>query len=165
MTIGSVQGSGAVAPGVGQVVRIEGTVVGDFQQGGFDGYYVQDAGDGDTATSDGIFVFAPSGADVASGDAVSVAGTVAEFFGLTQLTGVTVDPCSSGAALPTAAPLTLPATEAQREAVEGMLVTVPQSLTDPRVLRVRPLRHSRPRPGPSVPADRHVPAGNGGSGR
>ena len=130
VTIGSVQGSGATAPGVGQVVRIEGTVVGDFQQvGGFDGYYVQDLGDGNTATSDGIFVFAPSGLDVQSSDVVSIAGTVAEFFGLTQLTSVTVDLCAEDAALPTAAALSLPATEAQREAVEGMLVTVPQPLT------------------------------------
>lgn len=130
VTIGSVQGSGSVAPGVGTVVRIEGTVVGDFQQtGGYDGYYVQDLGDGDPATSDGIFVFAPAGVDVAPGDVVSVAGTVAEYFGLTQLTGVTVDPCENGAALPTVAPLTLPATEEQREAVEGMLVSLPQPLT------------------------------------
>lgn len=130
VTIGSVQGSGAAAPGVGQVVRIEGTVVGDFQHsGGYDGYYVQDGGDGSTATSDGIFVFAPGGADVVPGDVVSIAGTVAEYFGLTQLTGVTVDPCASGVALPVATPLTLPATEAQREAVEGMLVTLPQPLT------------------------------------
>ena len=130
VTIGSVQGSGATAQGVGQVVRIEGTVVGDFQQvGGFDGYYVQDLGDGNTATSDGIFVFAPSGLDVQPSDVVSIAGTVAEFFGLTQLTSVTVDLCAEDAALPTAAALSLPATEAQREAVEGMLVTVPQPLT------------------------------------
>lgn len=130
VTIGSVQGAVATAPGVGQVVRIEGTVVGDFQQaGGFDGYYVQDLGDGDPGTSDGIFVFAPSGLDVQSGDVVSIAGTVAEYFGLTQLTGVTVDLCAEDAPLPTAAALTLPATEEQREAVEGMLVTVPQSLT------------------------------------
>ena len=33
------------------------------------------------------------------------------------------------AALPAPAALTLPATEAQREAVEGMYVTLPQALT------------------------------------
>ena len=31
-------------------------------RGGFNGYYLQDAGDGDAATSDGIFVYAPNGA-------------------------------------------------------------------------------------------------------
>src|SRR5690606_30091712 len=52
VTIGSVQGSGATTPVAGSTVLIEGTVVGDFQSGGFDGYYVQDAGDGNPATSD-----------------------------------------------------------------------------------------------------------------
>ena len=77
VTIGSVQGSGATSPVVGEVVRIEGTVVGDFQQaGGYDGYYVQDAGDGDAATSDGIFVYAPGRHRGRRGDVVSVAGVV-----------------------------------------------------------------------------------------
>ena len=47
MTIGSVQGPGATSPSVGALVEIEGVVIGDFQVGGFDGYYVQDAGDGE----------------------------------------------------------------------------------------------------------------------
>ena len=62
-------------------VAVEGIVVGDFQTGGFDGYYVQDAGDGNAATSDGIFVFASGGAAVALGDVVNVAGAVSEFSG------------------------------------------------------------------------------------
>lgn len=129
VTIGSVQGSGAASPIVGTAVRIEGTVVGDFQKAGsYDGYYVQDAGDGDSGTSDGIFVYAPGGADVMPGDVVSVAGTVAEFYGLTQLTGVTVDPCASDQPQPAASPLAVPAPETARESLEGMLVTVPQSL-------------------------------------
>ena len=45
-----------------------------------------------------------------------------------------------------------------------MLVTAPAAAHDPRVLRVRPLRHARPRTRPSVPADRDLPAGIGGSG-
>ena len=43
MTIGSVQGSGAASPVVGSTVDVEGVVTGDFQAGGFDGYYLQDA--------------------------------------------------------------------------------------------------------------------------
>lgn len=128
VTIGSVQGSGAASPIPGQDVLIEGVVVGDFQTGGFDGYYVQDAGDGNAATSDGIFVFAPGGAPVNVGDSVSVAGEVAEFFGLTQVVAADVEVCATGQALPTATPLTLPATSAQREALEGMYVTLPQNL-------------------------------------
>ena len=128
VTIGSVQGSGAASPIPGQDVLIEGVVVGDFQTGGFDGYYVQDAGDGNAATSDGIFVYAPGGAPVDVGDSVSVAGEVAEFFGLTQVVAADVEVCATGQVLPTATPLTLPATSAQREALEGMYVTLPQNL-------------------------------------
>ena len=45
-------------------------MVGDFQSSGGDlnGYYLQDpAGDGDPATSDGIFIYAPGGTDVDRG--------------------------------------------------------------------------------------------------
>ncbi|KJL40224.1 ExeM/NucH family extracellular endonuclease [Microbacterium trichothecenolyticum] len=128
LAIGSVQGSGAASSIQGQDVLIEGVVVGDFQTGGFDGYYVQDAGDGDAATSDGIFVYAPGGAPVNVGDSVSVAGEVAEFFGLTQVVAADVEVCATGQSLPAATPLSLPATTAQREALEGMSVTLPQNL-------------------------------------
>ncbi|MFB7892020.1 ExeM/NucH family extracellular endonuclease [Microbacterium sp. NPDC056044] len=128
VTIGSVQGSGAASPIQGQDVLIKGVVVGDFQTGGFDGYYVQDAGDGDPATSDGVFVYAPGGAAVEVGDSVSVAGEVAEHFGMTQVVAADVEVCATGQALPAPAPLTLPATNAEREALEGMYVTLPQKL-------------------------------------
>lgn len=127
--ISAVQGSGAASPLAGTNVMVKGVVVGDFQQsGGFDGYYLQDAGDGDAATSDGVFVYAPGGAEVAVGDSVSVAGAVAEQFGMTQITAADVEVCASGQALPVPTALTLPATEAQREALEGMSVTLPQNL-------------------------------------
>lgn len=59
--IGAVQGSGATSPVEGQTVTVAGVVVGDFQDPGqLGGVFVQDAdGDGDAATSDGIFVFDP----------------------------------------------------------------------------------------------------------
>ena len=62
-------------------MRVEGVVVGDFQAaGGLTGYFLQDAGDGDPATSDGIFVYAPGTAvEVSVGDIVNVAGSVSEF--------------------------------------------------------------------------------------
>ncbi|MFC8680728.1 ExeM/NucH family extracellular endonuclease [Microbacterium ureisolvens] len=129
VAIGSVQGSGAASPIPGQDVLVEGVVVGDFQTGGFDGYYVQDGGDGDSATSDGIFVYAPGGAAVDVGDVVSVAGEVKEQFGLTEIVAADVEVCATGQALPAATPLTLPATNAQREALEGMYVTLPQNLS------------------------------------
>ncbi|GAA5210173.1 ExeM/NucH family extracellular endonuclease [Microbacterium kyungheense] len=129
VTIGSVQGSGAATPVAGRDVLIEGVVVGDFQQGGFAGFYVQDAGDGDPATSDGIFVYAPDGPDVQVGQSVSVAGAAKEFSGLTEVEAADVEICASGVTLPEPTPFTLPASDAQREALEGMYVTLPQQLT------------------------------------
>jgi len=128
VTIGSIQGAGATTPVAGTTVRIEGTVVGDFQTGGFDGYYVQDAGDGDPATSDAVFVHAVGGAAVNAGDVVNVAGVVNEAFGQTQITLGDVEVCATGAQLPAPTALTLPATTEQREALEGMRVTLPQQL-------------------------------------
>ncbi len=58
-TVMQVQGAGATSPLVGQTVRVEGVVTGDYQAGGqVGGFYLQDpAGDGDPATSDGVLVF------------------------------------------------------------------------------------------------------------
>lgn len=128
VTIGSVQGSGAASSVQGQDVLIKGVVVGDFQTGGYDGYYVQDAGDGDSATSDGIFVYAPGGTAVDAGDNVSVAGAVKEQFGLTEIVAADVKVCFGGATIPEPTPLTLPASASQREALEGMYVTLSQQL-------------------------------------
>lgn len=134
VTIGSVQGAGATSPVVGQTVRVEGVVVGDFQAaGGLTGYYLQDVGDNDPATSDGIFVYAPGTAvDVSVGDVVNVAGAVSEFASaggtLTEITAGGVEVCETGAALPIPVAVTLPADEATRESLESMYVTFPQSL-------------------------------------
>jgi predicted extracellular nuclease len=110
---------GAVSPLVGSTVRIEGIVVGDFQDGvgsngDLNGFYVQEEdadADGDPLTSEGIFIFngsSPS-VDVLVGDLVAVEGVVSEFFGLTEITsfnGVTV--ISSGNPLPTVTSVNLP---------------------------------------------------------
>ena len=129
-TIGSIQGDGAATTVPSdEVVQVEGTVIGDFQTGGFNGYYVQDTGDGDAATSDGLFVYAPGGVDVAEGDVVHVTGTVSEFSGMTEITASAADVCSSGNALPTATHVTLPLNGPDAlEPLEGMRVTLPQSL-------------------------------------
>ncbi|WP_461471808.1 ExeM/NucH family extracellular endonuclease [Microbacterium sp. HJ5] len=129
-SIASVQGSGAASPRDGQSLRLEGVVTGDFQGAdGFDGFYIQDAGDGDPATSDGIFVFYKDAPDVSVGDVVNVAGKVKEFSGLTELEAIDLEVCATGQSLPEPVELTLPATEQQREALEGMYVTLPQQLT------------------------------------
>ena len=128
-TIGTVQGNGSASPCVGETVTVAGTVVGDLQEGGFDGFFVQDSGDGKADTSDGVFVFSSEPVDL--GDQVTVSGKVAEYSGLTELTGASVTTTGAGA-LPAAAALPLPSTDAQREAFEGMLVapTAPLTVTE-----------------------------------
>ena len=125
--IGAVQGSGATTPVAGRTVTVRGTVVGDLP--GFSGFYLQD-GDGDTATSDGIFVFSPAAVDL--GDTVAVTGRAEEFGGQTQINSQRdVAVCADGTAadLPAATPLDLPADDATRERLEGMLVTPVDGLT------------------------------------
>ncbi|MHB1319891.1 MAG: ExeM/NucH family extracellular endonuclease, partial [Anaerolineae bacterium] len=137
--IHAIQGSGLASPLVDTEVVIEGLVVGDFQNnaspddGDLNGLNVQATAaevDADPSTSEGIFVFAPGSVDIGVGDRVRVRGTVTEFFGLTEIADVTaLLPCTSGNALPTATPLSLPVTSVDAfEAYEGMLVTFPQPL-------------------------------------
>ena len=62
------------APAITGSVTTEGVVVGDYEgaEPALRGFYLQDAGDGDAATSDGIFVFEGSDADsVELGDVVA----------------------------------------------------------------------------------------------
>lgn len=80
--IGDVQGTGHTSALVGQTVTVTGTVTA-IDINGSRGFYIQDAdGDGNAATSDGIFVFlGGSGAitNVQVGQLVSVTGRVDEF--------------------------------------------------------------------------------------
>ncbi|MBC8164061.1 MAG: ExeM/NucH family extracellular endonuclease, partial [Roseiflexaceae bacterium] len=128
VTISSVQGSGAASPVVGTSVAIQGRVVGDFQgTAGLGGFYVQDAGDADAATSDGIFVAANT-PEVAANDLVQVSGTVSEQFNQTALNPATVTVCDITTP-PTIAPtaVDLPTTDLER--FEGMLVGFAEQLT------------------------------------
>lgn len=143
--IHEIQGSGLLSPLVGTTVVIEGIVVGDFQNnaqpdsGDLNGFYVQEEdsdADGDPATSEGIFVFAPGADDVSVGDQVRVLGNVTEFAtsggaSLTELTAVSAMlVCGAGLPLPTPALVTLPVTAVSDfERYEGMLVHFPQALT------------------------------------
>ncbi|HEY0505592.1 MAG TPA: ExeM/NucH family extracellular endonuclease [Lysobacter sp.] len=73
LAIGAVQGREARSARVGQGVVVEGTVTALRR----DGWFVQDGGDGDDATSDALFVREP-GAAVQVGERVRVRGSVAE---------------------------------------------------------------------------------------
>lgn len=134
----TIQGSGATSSLVGSTVAVEGVVVGDFTtgayvSGGKNGFYIQDpTGDGDSATSDGLFIYSNL-KDVQAGDHVRVAGTVAEYTtgsgSLTQVTSVSqVWTCATGVVVaPTVMTLPVP-TGFNYETLEGMLVTFPQDL-------------------------------------
>ena len=127
--IGAVQGSGAATPLAGREVTVRGVVVGDVP--GLGGFYLQDAdGDGNSATSDGIFV--ASSVAVGLGDTVAAAGAASEGFGQTQIAaGADVEVCTAGneSDLPEPADLDLPAGNADREPLEGMLVSPVDRLT------------------------------------
>nr|WP_205708924.1 ExeM/NucH family extracellular endonuclease [Kineococcus siccus] len=120
IAVGAVQGDGPATPLAGTEVVVRGTVVGDTAALG--GFYLQDGGDGSTATSDGVFVV--SAAPVDLGDTVAVRGTAEEGFAQTQVRASGVEVCTDGGAadLPAPATLPLPSGDAERERVEGMLV-------------------------------------------
>jgi predicted extracellular nuclease len=129
--IGGVQGSGASTPMAGGLATVRGVVVGDYEGPSptLRGFYVQDAGDGDPATSDGIFVFNFNNDDVDLGDVVEVRGTAGENQGQTQISGnPIITLCGHDTA--TATDVTLPVASAtELERYEGMLVRFPQQLT------------------------------------
>ncbi|WP_166139309.1 ExeM/NucH family extracellular endonuclease [Nocardioides ochotonae] len=132
LEISEIQGEGTASPVVGRPVTTSGVVTAAYPSGLF-GFFVQEAGSGgaQTATrtaSQGVFVYYPTGTGTVSvrpGDRVEVTGTVEEYAGGTQIriadaaTDVTVT--GNGAEL---APVTgdWPATDAAKEALEGMLV-------------------------------------------
>jgi predicted extracellular nuclease len=136
LAINAVQGPGDTSPVPGDIVTIEGVVVGDYQGDGenqLGGFNIQEEAadqDGDAATSEGIFVFAPFAVDVNIGDVVEVTGTVDEFGGMTEITDVT-DVAVTGSAPDevTAVEVSLPVSDpSDFEPFEGMLVTFPQDL-------------------------------------
>ncbi|HBK45693.1 MAG TPA: nuclease, partial [Xanthomonadaceae bacterium] len=75
--IGEVQGRAHGSPLLGREVVVEGVVVADLREG-LGGVFVQDAGDGDPATSDALFVQGRIATIGAAGDRVRVRGPVRE---------------------------------------------------------------------------------------
>jgi len=135
--ISSIQGSGASAAITGTVTT-QGVVVGDFEGGsGLQGFYLQDlTGDGDAATSDGIFVFTGSTNAVSAGQVVRVTGFARERFNQTALNGsnsntsavTNIVDCGTTGSV-TATDIAMPFTSTDYpERFEGMLVRFPQSL-------------------------------------
>ena len=114
-------------------------MVGDFEgTAAASGFYIQDlTGDGDPATSDGIFVFTGSTNLVSVGQVVRVTGFARERFNQTTLNGsnsntaavpaANIINCGTGSVAPT--DVTLPLTNLKiSRTYEGMLVRFPQPL-------------------------------------
>jgi len=126
-----IQGTGMATTMAGQTHTVEGVVVGDYQVGGRNGFFIQEVlGDGNPATSDGIFIYAPSipATDVNLGDKVRVRGSVSEYYEQTQITNSAWQLCSSGNTIePTV--IILPVDDVDDfEKYEGMLVKFTQPL-------------------------------------
>jgi len=130
--IGAVQGSNDVSPLAGTAVTVQGVVVGDFEGAppALRGFHMQDAGDGNPATSDGVFVFNGANTNnVVVGQVVRVTGTLSEFQGQTQIStnDAGIVACGSGSVAPSDVLLPFP-DAAFAERYEGMLVRLPQTL-------------------------------------
>ncbi|HCE40202.1 MAG: ribonuclease [Alcanivorax sp.] len=127
--VAAIQGDGDASPLAGEGHVIEAVVTAVYPA--FDGFYVMETEahrDNDPATSEGLFVYQPE-ADVSAGDRVRVSGTVNEYYGLTQISADDRAVCEQGLTVSPVA-LTLPFDDpADREALEGMLVSVEQPLT------------------------------------
>lgn len=135
-----------VSPLNGQVVTIEGVIVGDFQSipqstrgGELRGFFIEEEAadqDADPGTSEGLFVFSGSfpTLDVHEGERVCVTGPVSEFFGMSQITATAAGSLALTApavALPEPATLVLPVVGDRNdyyEQYEGMRVTFAERL-------------------------------------
>lgn len=135
-----IQGSGAVAAITGDVTTF-GVVIGDYEGPSptLRGFYLQDpSGDGDEATSDGIFVFNGNSDEVQLGDLVRVSGTAAEFQEQTQISASEIVFCGTGMVEPVDVTLPAPSPD-YLERFEGMLVRFPQNSLRHRAFPARPL--------------------------
>jgi uncharacterized protein len=128
--VGAIQGPGMATPLEGRTVTTQGVVVADFEgpAPALRGFYLQDLhGDGDPATSDGIFIFNGDRDDVSVGDVVRVTGIAGEERAQTQIAATAIVACGTASVVPT--DVLLPVTSTTYlERYEGMLVRLPQTL-------------------------------------
>ncbi|MHA1939904.1 MAG: endonuclease/exonuclease/phosphatase family protein, partial [Candidatus Thorarchaeota archaeon] len=126
-TIPEIQGDGW-SNTVSGYIDTWGVVTADYQDEVKRGFFVQDpVGDGNPATSDGIFVYHDS-YDVEVGDYVKLQGKVSEYYGMTQMYKPWITIEDTGYPLPEAVELNPPtddyASDVYYESLEGMLVCV-----------------------------------------
>jgi predicted extracellular nuclease len=128
-----IQGRTDSSPLAGRTVTTQGVVVADFEGAApaLQGFYLQDpVGDGESRTSDGIFVYNGDADSVSLGDLVRVTGVVEEANRETRITRVSeLVRCGQGVRLrPVSIRLPIP-DEESLEQYEGMLVRFDQPLT------------------------------------
>jgi hypothetical protein len=129
-----IQGNGWSSPFHGDVVVTEGIVTVDLQKGSeLKGFFIQDRfGDGDPATSDGLFInhsdyWSPS-FDPSVGDLVRVQGTIDEQYGLTQMEWLDAGTVCDTGFQPVATNVFARDFNANAESYEGMYVRFPRQM-------------------------------------
>jgi predicted extracellular nuclease len=125
----SIQGAGLAAAITGNVTT-QGVVVGDYEgpSPALRGFFMQDLnGDGDPATSDGIFVFNGNNDSVNLGDVVRVTGNASDFQDQTQISATSIANCGTGSVDPVDVTFPVPSAT-YLEQYEGMLVRLPQTM-------------------------------------
>lgn len=136
ITIGRAQGRADRSPLEGQQVIVQGTITGNFVDG-MGGFFLQDGGDGDPFTSDGLFVVPPkaSKTKLRTGDTVRVYGRMFEDAGDGKSVGTTttvqaerIVPVKLPKAVPVI-PTVLTAPPDRWEVLEGMLVMIDAPLS------------------------------------
>ena len=89
VSISAIQGSGSTTAYQGQIVATSGVVTSKYVGSGMiNGFFIQDAaGDGNPATSDGIFVYS-SNTTISIGDKIQLTAKASEYNNRTQLSEV-----------------------------------------------------------------------------
>jgi len=124
LTCYEIQGQQASSPYVDQIVSVTGIVTtgGDELYGGY--AVLSDPGGGPWT---GLVLYGDSSAALARGDSITVSGTVAEHFGMTELTFLTqVQVISTGHTVPDAVSITT--AQACEEQYEGVMVAVTDAI-------------------------------------
>jgi len=136
ITIGRAQGRGDRSPLEGQPVIVQGTITGNFVDG-MGGFFLQDGGDGDPFTSDGLFVIPPKASKtrLRAGDTVRVTGKIFEDAGdgksfgtATTVQAERIEAVKLSKAVPVI-PTVVSEAPDRWESLEGMLVMVDAPLS------------------------------------
>ena len=129
VSISAIQGSGSTTAYQGQIVATSGVVTSKYVGSGMiNGFFIQDAaGDGNPATSDGIFVYS-SNTTISIGDKIQLTAKASEYNNRTQLSEVSnMQIISQNSTLPVAK-IVYDIYNWDWERYEGMLVEFQQTL-------------------------------------